>query len=138
MARTASAAIRSPSSVIPTILLVEGNALMRMALAAYLRECGYVIIETDSPTEARRLLDAGTKADIAFIDLEATGEFDGFGLAHWIRKTLPGLKVLLASGVRRAAEMAGDLCEQGPHLARPYSHHELETHIRRLLARPKR
>src|ERR1700744_5179177 len=114
MARTASAAIRSHSPVIPTILLVEGNALMRMALAAYLRECGYIVIETDNPAEARRLLDAGTKADIAFIDLAATGEFDGFVLAHWIRKTLPGLKVLLASGVRRAAEMAGDLCEHGP------------------------
>jgi DNA-binding response OmpR family regulator len=138
MARTASAAIRSQSPTIPTILLVEGNALMRMALAAYLRECGYVVIETNSPAEARRLLDAGTKVDVAFIDLEATGEFDGFGLAHWIRKTLPGLKILLASGVRRSAEMAGDLCEQGPHLAKPYPHHELEAHIRRLLARPKR
>jgi DNA-binding response OmpR family regulator len=138
MARTASAAIRSQSPVAPTILLVEGNALTRMALAAYLRECGYVVIETDSPAEARRLLDAGTKVDIAFIDLEATGEFDGFGLAHWIRKTLPGLKVLLASGVRRSAEMAGDLCEQGPHLAKPHPHHELEMRIRRLLARPKR
>lgn len=108
---------------------------MRMALAAYLRECGYIVLETNSPTEARRLLDAGMKADIAFIDVEATGELDGFGLAHWIRKTHPSLKVLLASGVRRAADMAGDLCMQGPHSAQPYPHRDLEAHIRRLLAR---
>jgi DNA-binding response OmpR family regulator len=135
MARTASAVLRPHPPQIPAILLVEASALIRMALAAYLRECGYAVLETDGPAEARRLLEAGTKADIAFIDLEATGELDGFGLAHWIRKTLPDVRVLLTSGVRRAAETAGDLCEHGPHLAKPYQHHALEAHIRRLLAR---
>jgi hypothetical protein len=42
--------------------------------------------------------------------------------------------VLLTSGVRRAAETAGDLCEHGPHLAKPYNHLHLEAQIRRLLA----
>jgi CheY-like chemotaxis protein len=116
-------------------LLVESNALMRMALAGYLRECGYAVLETDNPAEARQLLEAGTIADVAFIDLEATGQIDGFELAHWIRKTRPDLKVLLTSGVRRAAETAGDLCEHGPHLAKPYEHRDLEAQIRRLLAR---
>ena len=60
---------------------------------------------------------------------------DGFSLAHWIRKARPDLKVLLTSGVRRAAETAGDLCEEGPHLAKPYAHRDLESQIRRLLAR---
>jgi phosphohistidine phosphatase SixA len=72
---------------------------------------------------------------VAFIDLEATGQIDGFALAHWIRKTRPDLKVLLTSGVRRAAQTAGDLCEEGPHLAKPYAHRDLEVQIRRLLAR---
>lgn len=135
MARPASAAIRPTSPKIPTVLLVESSALMRMAIAAYLRECGYVVTEADNPTEARQLLEAGTQADVAFIDLEGTGQIDGFGLAHWIRKTRPDLKVLLTSGARRAAEAAGDLCEQGPHLAKPYAHRDLEAQIRRLLAR---
>src|SRR5215469_10867520 len=129
MARTASAAIRPHPPKIPTVLLVESSALMRMAIAAYLRECGYSVIEADNPDEARQLLEAGTKADVAFIDLEATGQIDGFALAHWIRKARPDLKVLLTSGVRRAAETAGDLCEQGPHLAKPYAHRDLEAQI---------
>ena len=116
-------------------MLVEASALIRMALAGYLRECGYSVLETDNPAEAQQLLEAGTKADVAFIDLEATGQIDGFALAHWIRKTRPDLKVLLTSGVRRAAETAGDLCEHGPHLAKPYEHRDLEAQIRRLLAR---
>lgn len=135
MARPASAAIRPNLPKLPTVLLVESGALMRMAIAGYLRECGYAVIEADSPAEARELLEAGTKADVAFVDLEATGQIDGFGLAHWIRKTRPDLKVLLTSGVRRIAETAGDLCEEGPHLAKPYAHRDLEAQIRRLLAR---
>jgi len=135
MAPTASAAIRPPPHPSPTILLVEASALMRMALAAYLRQCGYTVVETDGPGEARRVLEGGARADIAFIDLDAKGEIDGFGLAQWIRAQRPDVKVLLTSGVRRAAATAGDLCEQGPHLAKPYQHHELEAEIRRLLAR---
>ena len=135
MARSASAAIRPIPPKIPTVLLVESRPLMRMAIAAYLRECGYVVTEADNPAEARQLLETGTEPDVVFIDLEATGQLDGFGLAHWIRKTLPGLKVLLTSGARRAAETAGDLCEEGPHLAKPYAHRDLEAQLRRLLAR---
>lgn len=135
MPRTASAAIRPNTPKNPTVLLVESSALKRMAIAGYLRECGYVVIEADSPGEAQQLLEAGTKADVAFIDLEAMGRIDGFALAHWIRKARPDLKVLLTSGVRRAAQTAGDLCEEGPHLAKPYEHRDLEAQIRRLLAR---
>jgi CheY-like chemotaxis protein len=135
MASNASEAIRPLPRETSTILLVESNALKRMAIAGYLRQCGYGVVETDGPTEARRLLDSGAKAHIAFIDLHAQGENDGFALAHWIRKQRPDVKILLTSGVRRTAETAGELCEQGPHLAKPYEHRDLEAQIRRLLAR---
>jgi len=135
MARSASAAKQPLPPAVPAILLVEASALVRMAVAGYLRECGYEVIETDGPDEARRVLEAGAKADIAFIDLGMQGEIDGFGLAHWIRKQRPDVKILLSSGVHRAAETAGDLCEDGPHLAKPYAPRDLEAQIRRLLAR---
>ena len=126
-------AAKPASPAVPTILLVEGSALIRMAVAAYLRECGYQVIETDGPAEARRVVQADGKADIAFIDLDATGDLDGFGLAQWIRAERPDIKVLLTSGVRRIADTAGDLCEQNPHLAKPYDHRDLQAHIHRLL-----
>jgi DNA-binding NtrC family response regulator len=116
-------------------VLVEASALMRMAVAAYLRECGYRVIETAGPAEARRLLKNGTAAEIALIDVDAEVETDGFGLAQWIRAQRPGIKVVLTSGVQRTAETAGDLCTQGPRLAKPYDHRSLEAQIRRLLAR---
>jgi CheY-like chemotaxis protein len=129
-----SAAARPASPPAPLILLVEANALTRMAVAGYLRDCGYQVAETHGAAEARRLLQAGAAPQVAFIDLDVRGEFDGFGLAQWLRTERPDVKVLLTSGVRRIAEKAGGLCERGPHLAKPYDHRDLERQIRRLLA----
>jgi two-component SAPR family response regulator len=73
--------------------------------------------------------------DVAFIDVEGDTSADGFEISQAIRKHRPGVKILLAASVRRAAAEAGDLCEHGPHLAKPYDHQPLERHIQRLLAR---
>jgi CheY-like chemotaxis protein len=134
MSTARPAATRPASPPAPIILLVEASARTRMAVAAYLRDCGYQVAETDGAAEAKRLLQSGAAPQVAFIDLDVEGEIDGFGLAQWIRAERPDVKVLLTSGARRTAETAGDLCERGPHLAKPYGHRDLEREIRRLLA----
>jgi CheY-like chemotaxis protein len=134
MSPARSAAVKPASPPAPIILLVEASALTRMAVASYLRDCGYQVAETDGAAEAKRLLQAGAAPQVAFIDLDIKDEIDGFSLAQWIRAERPDVKVLLTSGVRRTAETAGDLCEHGPHLAKPYDHRDLESQIRRLLA----
>lgn len=134
MSPARSAAARPASPPAPIILLVEASALTRMAVASYLRDCGYQVAEADGAAEAKRLLQAGAAPQVAFIDLDVKDELGGFGLAQWIRAERPDVKVLLTSGVRRTAETAGDLCERGPHLAKPYDHRDLESQIRRLLA----
>ncbi|MCW5734467.1 MAG: response regulator [Enhydrobacter sp.] len=105
-----------------------------MAVAGYLRECGYQVVEADGAAEAKRVLQSGPAPQLAFIDLDVSDETDGFGLARWIRAERPGVKVLLTSSVRRTAQMAGDLCEEGPLISKPYDHRDLESQIRRLLA----
>src|SRR5689334_12236807 len=121
MPSSASAAVQPQPPAAPIVMLVEASALKRMAVAAYLRDCGYEVVETTGPVEARRLLDSGATADVAFIDVEVEGKIDGgFSLAQWLRAHRPDTKVLLTSGVHRTAETAGELCEQGPHLAQPY------------------
>lgn len=116
-----------------TVLIVESDVRIRMAVAAYLRECGYFVIEAGSTDDAVSVLNADRHVNVAFIDAEADGKMDGFGLAKWIRAN-GSARVVLASGVRRAAEQAGGLCAEGPMLAKPYDHQNLERHIRRLLA----
>jgi CheY-like chemotaxis protein len=119
----------------PVILVVEDDVLVRSIVAAYLRECGFDVIEANSADEAIRVLQAEVRVDIVFSDIQMPGSMDGFGLAQWIRRERPWLKVILTSGAARTAKEAGDLCETGPVLAKPYDHAELERNIRALLAR---
>lgn len=119
----------------PTILVVEDDVLVRNLVAAYLRECGFDVVEANSADEAIRVLQAEARMDIVFSDVNMPGTMDGFGLAQWVRRERPWLKVILTSGAARTAKEAGYLCETGPVLAKPYDHAELERHIRTLLAR---
>jgi DNA-binding response OmpR family regulator len=59
---------------------------------------------------------------------------DGFGLAQWVRENHPGIDVILTSGMARAAEKAGDLCDDGP-LEKPYHPQEVVRRINLLLER---
>ena len=119
----------------PTILIVENEVLIRMAVAAYLRECGFKVVEARTAAEALRVFESDTTIDVLFCGVSIPGDMDGFGLAQWVRREQPQTKVILTSSVRRSAEEAGTLCKEGPHLAKPYDHRDLERRIRRLLAR---
>jgi CheY-like chemotaxis protein len=124
--------LRTPES--STLLLVHGDILVRTALATYLRECGYDVVEAATHEEAIQALRLDMKFDLAFLDIEGD-EGKGFELAQTIRKHRPQVRVVLASGVPRAAAEAGELCGQGPTRRKPYDHRTLERHIRRLLTR---
>ncbi|MGH6990188.1 MAG: response regulator [Stellaceae bacterium] len=116
------------------IVIVESDILVRHPLAEYLRECGYTVLEAADIDEARLLIDEGASpVDIVLADCNAPGE-NGFHLASWVRVNHPDIDVILAGSVAGAAEKAGDLCEEGPTLTKPYDHRILLDHIRRLVA----
>ena len=119
----------------PTVLVVEDEVLVRMVVSDYLRDCAFHVVEAGSGDEAIQILEAGIEVDIVFSDVHMPGEIDGFALSQWVRRERPGVKVILTSGVARSAKAAGDLCEEGPLLAKPYNHRDLERHIRSLLDR---
>jgi CheY-like chemotaxis protein len=129
----------SPSEILQagleTILVVEDEVLVRSAISAYLRDCGYRVLETASADEALIVLEDATIAvDVVFTDIKMPGSFDGFGLAQWIRKHRPDLKVILTGSVEKAVHAAGDLCSEGPHLAKPYEPQQVIEWIKRLRA----
>jgi DNA-binding response OmpR family regulator len=113
------------------ILVVEEDVLVRHPLAQYLRECGYTVSEARDGAEARILIDA---QDVAIDMLFAEGE-SGFELARWVRQRHPDVAVIIAGTVTRAVEMAGDLCEDGPAITKPYDHQFLLSRIQQLLAK---
>ena len=116
-----------------TILVVEDEVLIRMLVADYLRECGYQVFEAAGVAEAKAVLDADTPVDLVFTDVNLASEENGFMLASWIRQHHPGTQVLLTSGIANATEKAGDLCESGPLLAKPYTPDVVLQRIQTLL-----
>jgi CheY-like chemotaxis protein len=116
------------------VLVVEDEWIVRKAVADYLRGCGYRVQEAVNADEAIAALNANDEIAVLFTDLQIPGSMDGFGLARWARRERPEVKVILTSGVIRATEAAGDLCEDGVLMEKPDSHVELERRIRMHLA----
>ena len=79
------------------------------------------------------LTDGLRPIDVILADIEAPGE-SGFALASWIRTNHPGIEISLTGTVGKAVEKAGELCQEGPALSKPYDHKLVLDHIRRLLA----
>jgi DNA-binding response OmpR family regulator len=118
-----------------TILVVEDDVLVRMVIAEYLRDCGYRVIEAATAGEAMLVLQQPElRIDAALAAVELPGAMDGFGLSRWIREHRRGVEIVLAGSAARAAEAAGDLCEEGPMLAKPYEPQHVLDRIRRLIA----
>ena len=129
---------RSSDQSVQTILVVEDEVLIRLPLAEYLRDCGYRVFEASNVAEAKAVLDADTPVDLVFSDVNMPGNENGFALAVWVRHRHPDTKVMLTSGIANASEKAEGLCEDGPLLAKPYSHDVVLKRIQSLLRQAKR
>jgi DNA-binding response OmpR family regulator len=118
----------------PTVLVVEDEVLIRIAIADYLRECGYRVLEAGSGDEAVAVLKTDIRVDVVFTDVTMPGTLNGFGLAQWVRVERPGVRVILTSGITRTAQQAHNLCAHGPIMEKPYNQGEVNRRIRALLA----
>ncbi len=104
-----------------TILVAEDDVITRLVLADYLRQCGYRVFEAATTDEALAVLSHPEWAvDVVLTHVSSGGLVDGFALARGVRASHPGIEVILAGSPAGAADAAGDLCERGPELSRPY------------------
>jgi CheY-like chemotaxis protein len=131
---TASLGTSRRTEPAPTVLVIDDEVLIRLVIADYLRECGYRVFEAGSPEDAVAILQSDLKIDIVFTDLELPGQSSGLELARWIRRRFPAVKVILTSGLYSAAELAGELCEAGPPIIKPYDSDVVAQRIRALMA----
>jgi CheY-like chemotaxis protein len=118
----------------PTILVVDDEVLVRVVIAEYLRDCGYRVLEAGSADDAVAVLGSKLEVDIVFTDLELPGQSSGLELARWIRRRHPDVRVIVTSGVHSSAELAGELCEAGPPIIKPYESDAVVQRIRNLSA----
>lgn len=123
------------------LIVADGDVLIRNALAEYLRHCGYKVFEAATSNEVIIALNEGSMKIVALLaDAQLPGEFNAFELRKWVSAQYPDVQVLLAGNVDTAAEAAGHLCDEGPHLQRPYDPESVAAHVKRLIAatRPHR
>lgn len=130
--------MKSPTvdtNITPSILIVDGDIISRHAIADYLRSCGYAVVEAATTAEALTALrELALGIDVIICDVAATGTQSAFELALWVRTNRPELEVRLASSLQAIANTAADLCESGPHLARPYEQQAVVEYIKQLRA----
>ena len=106
-----------------TVLVLDGDVLVRMPVVQFLRDCGYRVVEATTTDEAIALLErTNIPLDVVLSGIDIPGSVNGFGFAQWARSVRPELKILLAGTPERTVRNAAELCEVGPTLKRPYDH----------------
>jgi CheY-like chemotaxis protein len=119
----------TPGDNAPTVLIVEDEPVIRLALQESLEDNGFQTLEA---ANAREALDAigklGRAIDLVFTDIRMPGEMDGIKLAQWVRQQMPHIPVIVASGyrsnAREAMEAGEDVCEK------PYRLEDVVARIR--------
>lgn len=79
-----------------SILLVEDEMFIRMALADALRSAGFIVREAADGDEAYRLYSAA-HVDMLVTDIKMPGAIDGLSLAKLVRAKSPDAKIVLVS-----------------------------------------
>ena len=117
-----------------TILVVDGDVIIRMVICEYLRHCGYRVIEAVSTDEAMAVFQhPEIKLEIVLVDINVQGVINGFGLASWLRENRPDVEVVLSGNLETAAEATRRICDEGP-LKRPYEAQTVIDRIKRMRA----
>jgi DNA-binding NtrC family response regulator len=117
----------------PVLLLVDGDIVVRHNLAEYLRECGFTVIEAASGEDAMRVLVIPElRIQIVLTDLATTG--GGFALSQRIKAAGMDVDIILAGTIEQAVKQAGQVCNEGPALAKPYQHHLVLEQIKRAIS----
>jgi two-component SAPR family response regulator len=98
------------------------------------------VIESVCAEEAIRVLSSDDiTVDVVFSAVDLGDRMNGFALSKWVRDHKTGIEVILAGSPEKSAHKAGDLCEEGPHLKKPYEPSQVVDWIKKLcnLKRPK-
>ena len=117
-----------------TVLLVEDEVLLRLAVAQDLRASGYNVVEAANGDEGRNLILAGIPVDIVVADIAMPGRLDGVEFADWLNDNTDGTPVILTSGLPGALDRARERCPYVKvFIAKPYGHDKVVASVQALL-----
>ncbi len=115
----------------PTVLIVEDEALVREVAVAEFTDAGFVVIEAIDGPSALSHLGPGAAIDVLFTDIRLPGTLDGWAIARYARSVHPALPVIYATG------FPGDglaMVEGGRFIGKPYLPTAIVAAARALIA----
>ena len=96
-----------------TLLLADGDVIIRLTLGEYLRDCGLAVVEAASGAEAKSILRSGLSIDTLVCDAQLPGDLNGFALAQWVRRYRSAIDVVLTTTLDSKIEAASRFCSWG-------------------------
>jgi CheY-like chemotaxis protein len=119
-----------------TVLVVEDEAMVRMPIAEYLRDCGYNVLEAADASEAMATMaaiNAEEPVSLVFSDIRMPGQMDGLALAEWFQAHYPAVPVLLTSGYNGGRKLPASPVSGTRFIEKPYSQTQVARRIAALL-----
>ncbi|MDF2982691.1 MAG: response regulator [Devosia sp.] len=114
------------------MLVVEDEALIRLAAMDLVESAGYEAVEARNADEAIRILGARTDIRVVFTDVDMPGTMDGLKLAHFIRDRWPPIRLVVASGMKILAE--SQLPKGSRFFSKPYEDSSIVSALTDLLS----
>lgn len=96
MAETNGKPLSAPAA--KTILVVEDDVLIRLAMADDLMAAGFRVVQAANADEALKVLESKIAVDLVLTDIRMPGSLDGLALAARIRQQWSYLRIVVASG----------------------------------------
>jgi CheY-like chemotaxis protein len=93
-------------SIVPAVVLVvEDEMLLRMRAVDMVEDAGFTSVEAVDADEAVAILESRSDIALIFTDIQMPGSMDGLQLAHTVHERWPLIKIILASGQLKPANI---------------------------------
>jgi len=113
------------------VLVVEDEVLIRFDISDYLRAEGFEVLEASTAQEAITILQGAQPVALVFTDVQMPGALNGLDLANYVIRNHPDVKILIASGHIRSAELPEGL---GQLIEKPYRPSKIVGLVRNALS----
>jgi len=114
------------------VLVVEDEALIRMAIVSELEDAGFEVFEADNVAAAILVLLAHSHIEVMFTDVDMPGGLDGLYLAAAVRDRWPPIKIIVTSGHHHIDMLT--LPVEGSFVRKPYNATNVVESIQQMMA----
>jgi CheY-like chemotaxis protein len=111
------------------VLVVEDNSLVRIVIADFLENAGFVVIQAVDGAAALAILASGAEFNMLFTDVQMPGPIDGAGVAMLMREQRPDMPIVVTSG----HGVPSPLPTGGRFVAKPYDNRKVVSLLTDLL-----